>query len=57
MTMMYICDDCKEVFPEEELSMTWDGAYPEDERYIASCPYCGSEWVEETWEDEEEWEQ
>lgn len=46
-SMLYVCDDCKAVIAEDELCRTWEGAYPEEKVYSYSCPYCGSEWVEE----------
>lgn len=47
--MSWVCLDCKRRFSDDELVMIWDGAYPEEERYITECPYCWSEDVEEDW--------
>ena len=47
---MWKCNDCEKYTPDEEMSRTWDGGYPEEERYVVTCPYCGSEDVEEVWD-------
>lgn len=46
---MWKCEDCGRYIEDDELVRIWDGAYPEEERYELSCPYCDSEYVEEVW--------
>ena len=62
--MMLKCADCGEIFDEDEVvyeRVCWEdyygvsGSFP-NKNYgnIATCPQCGSEELEDYWEDDDE---